>query len=475
MAKHDRILRRFPWILSTEATTLTRQVCAALAAPLEEADSLLFEIQRAHRIRVAEASVDILRLAASLNLEARHFADLLERHPGEPAALLDAMRRRVARVAALHLDGLGTPWAVVEAAAIMLDAEIVRLPETDRPLRTIDRDGYSHVADLSRQLDQPRPAGRIYLHENPLRRRSVAAADRRHLDVWFVSSQNVEPAPATITIEGLGDRTVLPTVFCPTTGESLQFHGLVPPGARLTIGAGDGARLDGRPIDDWITADVGARADYASWNAGSIVVERFGDPASPFDGDLTRLVSVPYRRVRPAPAVPPGSTEWRVTVAEGVWNRSTMDFAVFAFPKEPPGHCDEGPGFDGAVFDYEPSVRVAMSWSERIPCAFKLLIPGALPVETAGAAAPATPMAEPPPLEWRSTDLSPVAAFVDRCKPAGVRAYLDVAREEWILGAGVLQAAGAAAPTAPPEHTVLRVEGSDLFIPIDPSAPTPSP
>src|SRR5262245_35561821 len=126
MAKADRILDLMPsFFRAKESTKLFREVVAALAAPIEEADSLLFRIQRAHRLNVAERTEDIVRLAGALDLDAGHFEDLINDGALTYERRLDLMRERVRRIARVHLTGLGTPRAVLEAAAIFLNAEIV--------------------------------------------------------------------------------------------------------------------------------------------------------------------------------------------------------------------------------------------------------------------------------------------------------------------------------------------------------------
>ena len=96
MAKYNRILKLFPSIYDArDPSKLLRYVVQALAAPLEEADTLLFRIQRAHRINVAEEAIDIVRLAAALNLTPLHFEDLLEDESLTEPQRLDALRARV--------------------------------------------------------------------------------------------------------------------------------------------------------------------------------------------------------------------------------------------------------------------------------------------------------------------------------------------------------------------------------------------
>ncbi len=467
MPKSSRILRLFPSILAGERVSLLGSVVAALAAPLEEADTLLFRIQRAHRVKVAELAGDLIQLARALNLQEQHFADLLTAEELPYGATLGAVRRRIERVARLHLSGLGTPWAIVEAAAIMLDAELVRDTPNASGLRRLDAAGYSYVATADLGASRASRTTRIYLHENPLRPRTVPAADRYPLDEWLVSGENVEPAPARITIVGIGDRAVLPTVFSPSTGEGIRFYGVIPAGSRLTIDAEDGARLDGMPIDDWVSFDVGGRDDFARYDVDPYIVEHDG-PRDPYDARSTRLFTPPYRRVKPVPQVPPGPTEWRFGVAEGVYESSSADFCVYALPNEPRAIFDEGPGCDQAVFDFSPSASVSMLWHERMPCAFKLLVPKDIPARM-----PAQSEAAAKEQGSQAVDLEPVAAFVARCKAAGVRAFVDTARSQWVLGESVVRPADASSGTGiETTATILRLDGADLLIPIDPTSPT---
>ena len=480
MAKSSRILGLLPSIMATQPTSMLANVVAALAQPLEEADTLLFRIQRAHRIKVATQAEDVVLLANALNLQQQHFDDLLNAAGVTYDRTLAAMKRRIERVARLHLIGLGTPWAVVEAAAIMLDADLATRHPGESRLRRLDAAGYSYVAELDFGEDRLSRRGRIYLHENPLRPRSVAAADRYPLDAWLVAAGNVESAPSRIVIQGLGDRAVLPTVFCPATGEGITFYGVVPDGARLTIDAEDGARLDGRPVDGWVSYERGARSDFSRYGADTYVLEEDG-PRPPFDGDLSRLFTPPYRQVKQVPQIPPGTTEWCFGVAQGIWDHSDADYAVYYPPDEPRGAYDQDPGFDDSIFDFSPSATVSMTWRERMPCAFKLLVPGQLPgfvssAPAAGAPAPAEVAAPAPPAAAPAgtpTDLGRIAAFVARCKAAGVRAFVDVARAEWILGESVLRPADASSgPGVDVAAAVVRLEGDDLLVPIDPSSPT---
>src|SRR5688500_15973605 len=119
----------------------------ALAIPLEAADGDLYRIQQAHRLPVAPHARDILYLAGALDLDEVHFQDLLEPELDNELRLA-LLRKRVRQIAALHLDGLATPHAVMSAAAILLAGELAPDAAGEPLLRQLDTDGYSHRATV---------------------------------------------------------------------------------------------------------------------------------------------------------------------------------------------------------------------------------------------------------------------------------------------------------------------------------------
>src|SRR5215207_3920813 len=179
MAKVDRILEYFPsYYGSADRTKLLYEVSRMLAAPLEQADTLLFRIQRAHRLRVAEFTGDLVKLAAALNLTDFHFEDILTDDSLDYAQKLGLMRSRIERIAMVHLTGLGTPIAVMQAAAIFLNG-LITTDQTGRPLIThVDREGFSHKATIEFSHLPDKPREQIYLHENPVRRKKIDPAER---------------------------------------------------------------------------------------------------------------------------------------------------------------------------------------------------------------------------------------------------------------------------------------------------------
>jgi hypothetical protein len=459
MSRADRVLDVLPafW-RAGESGKLLGTVARALAGPIEESDTHLFRIQRAHRLLVAERPEDIIRLAAALNLDPFYFEDVLADQELDDHSRLELLRDRVQRIARLHLTGLGTPWAVLEAAAIFLNAQIV----ADRPgeplVKHVDSEGFVHRATVAAEPDPGSARTRIYLYESPLRRRKVDPVARWPLDSWAIDNQNVGPAPITFLVRGVGDRTVRPCLFSPDTAEGIVFDGIVPDGGTLLVDADGRARLDGHAVDDWLVLFRGGIADYTDLDATGYAADDGGGAPAPFDGDLAGLPEPPFRRRRSGPAAPVGRSAWSFTVAEAACDASSFDQAVYATERLPNGVFDADAGFDASVFDLPASAVAGMAWEERIPCAFKLVLPPASPAADGGQGPAAGP-------------LDRLARVLPRFKPAGVRAWVDAGRVAWTLGQSVVRGPDAIEGEGIDRHaTVLRGPQADAFVPNDQSA-----
>src|SRR5687767_2430418 len=447
MAKAERILELFPsYCGATDSTKLLHEVTRMLAAPLEEADTHLLRIQRAHRIRVAEHADDIVRLAGALNLTAFHFEDILSDETLDYEQKLKLMRERVRRIARLHLIGLGTPVAMLETAAIFLNATIVRENAEAPLIDHVDEDGFSHRATIEFSHLPDKPRDEILLYENPIRRKKVEPAERWQLNSWIVENVSPAPAPVRLLIEGVSDHTVMPSVFCPDTGEGILFNGFVPAGKQLVIDQFNGATLDDHPVDDWVIYFKGGIYDFAGVNNSNFV-----EPATrelpPLDASNEEdLVSAAFRQAIKTPAAPAGRSEWRFKVAEGVCDGTLYDFSAFAMPSEPVGIYDNDFNFDGCVFDFEAGAIVGLAWDERIPCSFKLVLPANTPANST----------------------SRIGSILPRFKPAGIRAFVDNARAAWVLGKSTIRDESAQDGEGISAHpAVLHAHGTEMLAPLD--------
>jgi hypothetical protein len=456
MAKADRILALFPSVYGArDRTKLLDAVVRALAGPLEEADTLLFRIQRAHRINVAEQIDDIVKLAAVLGLTPFHFEDIVQDTSLPIAIKLDALRARVKRIAQLHLVGLGTPWAVLQAAAIFLNASIVAEKTGDPLIKHEDGEGYSHKAVLQFDTVEAKPREPIYLHEGLMSRHKIDSVERYPLASWTITNDSIEPAPMRIVIQGIGERTVMPSVFSSDTQEGIVFNGVVPDSSTLVVDAVEGATLDGHPVDDWITYFRGGIADFSSYGATYSTGRESTE--SPFDGDLDALSAPPYQARRPVPKARIGSSAWYFTVARGVYDGCCWDFAVCDVPQIPIGSCDGDFNYDQCVYDFDPSGIAGMAWDERVTCAFKLMLPSRIPTASK---APSGGGAQ------SVNHVGRIGTILPRFKAAGVRAYVDTAPDAWILGQSLLRDAGAANGEGIEFHsTIVRNPAMELLVP----------
>lgn len=444
MAKAERILEFFPsYCGATDNTKLLHEVTRMLAAPAEEADTHLLRIQRAHRIKVAEHAQDITMLAGALNLTAFYFEDILNDKDLAYDQKLNLMRERVRRIARVHLTGLGTPVALLETAAILLNANIVR-ENPDAPLIThIDEDGFSHRATIEFSHLPDKPREQIFLYENPIRRKKVEPAERWQLNSWIVENVSPAPAPLRLLIEGVSDHTVMPSVFCPETGEGIVFNGFIPDGKQLVVDQFNGATLDNHPVDDWVIYFKGGIYDFNN----SDFVQPETRELQPLDATNEEdFISAAFHQNVKTPAAPAGRSEWRFKVTEGVCDGTLYDFSAFAMPTEPVGIYDNDFNFDACVFDYDGGAIVGLAWDERIPCSFKLALPANVP----------------------ANQVSRIGSILPRFKPAGIRAFVDNSKPAWILGKSTIRDESATDGEGVSVHAaMLRTHGTEMLAPLD--------
>ena len=469
MAKFERILNFFPGFYeATDQTKLLREVVRLLSQPLEDTDTELFRIQRAHRLKVAEHADDIIHLAGTLNLNAFHFEDILNNNTIDYSQKLDLMRERVQRIARVHLNGLGTPWAVMESAAIFLNANIIPESSGDPLIKHIDKGSSSHKAIIEFTHLPGKPSDRIYLHENPSHRRKVEPEEKWPINFWSVENANAESSATKFVIRGIGDRTVLPGIFCPESQEGIVFNGIVPDGKTLVIDENNGAMLDSQPVDEWLIYFKGGIFDFNKSNASTFADEHVVS-TNPFDGDFDKIISRPFKKKAPVPRVRAGRSKWYFKVEEGVFDGSDFDYSVCATNHKPIGVFDEDSEFDKCVFDFPASGVAGMAWNEKIACCFKLLLPNHVPPHHENST----------DLEDNTTDdnvnsgqsanyISRVGNILPRFKAAGIKAFVDKAKDTWILGESVLRNSTAKEGEGVEFHaTLLQNQNADIFVPLD--------
>ncbi len=463
MARADAVLEVFPSFFGASVPSkLLAGLVGALAEPVDEADAQVFRIQRAHRLLVAPHATDIVRLAGALDLSEFHFEDLMGNRALDYDLLLQMMRARVQRVARLHLDGLGTPWSVIEAAAIFLNATVVPDAGGEPLIKHIDEDGFSHRATLEFSHASGSPRERIVLHENPFRRNKVEPVERWPGDSWTVESTSVDVSPVRIAIQGVSDRTIFPTVYCPQLQVGIVFNGIVPDGQTLVIDQDAGTYLGDRAVDHWLLTYEGAMFDHVMQDAATFAVEdAFAAP--PYVG-LPDQVDPGYRRRPALPRPQIGRSEWGFSVSQGIYDDRNFELTVFDPPEAPVGHYDGDFAFDGCVYDVPASAVVGMAWDERIPCSFMLLLPEHIPALGDAVA----DRSGDQPVNYAGR----VGTVLPRFRAAGIRAFVDTAQETWILGQGVIRGSDATSGEGVEFHTLdLHSEAGENIVPFD-SAPT---
>ncbi len=443
MGKADRILDFFPAFYRTvDRAKLLATVVGRLALPLDECDAHLFRIQRAHRLKVAEHVVDIMRLASIMNLTSFHFEDIVDDQSLSYEDKLTLMRDRVQRIAKLHLQGLGTPWAILEATAIFLRGTIVRQDDRSPLIFHVDDDRYSHKAILEFANLPEKPRAQVFLHENPIQRKKEVPAERWQRNSWQVQNNGTSAVGGRFVVTGVDDHTVMPSVYCQQTEEGLLFYGLVPGGQTLVIDPATGATLDNEPVDEWLISFKGAMGDSSKYHTSSYALDRVS-PREPFGGDMQRSAAHLFQRKTTSATVPVGQTEWRYKVADGVYDGSMADFCAYETENAPIGVYDQDFSYGGSVYEYAGAGIVGMSWDERTGCAFKVVLPNHLPYGKGSDPKKDKTDAKPQDPASAANHASRIANILPRFKPAGVRAYVDVAKGGWVLGESVIRNSGA--------------------------------
>lgn len=441
MSKRERILSFFPYFYRAgEPSKLLHEVVRCLARPLEEADTHLFRIQRAHRLKVAEHAEDIMRLAAALNLTPFYFEDILTNTELDYDQKLVLMRYRVQQISRIHLNGLGTPWAIMQSAAVFINADIVAAKRGDPLIRPIDPKSFSHKAVVEFKHLSEKHREHIYLHENPLTRKTKPIDAVWPPSVWSIDNQSMQgETSAKLVINGAGDRTVLPQIYCPQTKEGILFNGIVRDGSTLVIDEAGGAILDGWPVDDWIIYYHGGVHDTAQFDMDNSVVEEDSDSGR-CDGDMEAIATRPYRHRKTALRVPGGRSNWHFNVAEGNYDGGDFDFAVFALPHQSIGVFDGDSGFDDSVFEYDPSASLGIAWDERLACAFKLLLPSKVPAQSPDKHQDDQKPRSANGVSGNSNNyVARIGSIISRFRSAGVRAFVDKAQDAWVVGASIIR------------------------------------
>ncbi len=376
----SKILSRFPaFMLAPSPDKALASIATALGTDMDEGERLATNIQRAHRLEVADEARDVLALGALLTLHPADFFILSALYTGGAVATyddyVDALRSGVQRAVAILMDGCGTIRALLEGSAILLDAT--------------DNGEIEHLDDFVHRLPVRHHAGEgpIYLVENPLLDKDGGDVLRRCREFLRVTRGGFFDGTVTVQVTGVGNRTVHPRVINATGHEGVGFNGVVPDGSVLVFTTEGTVLLDGVDVTAQAYHFHNALFDYSD----------FGEDFDVFEPPVTMHLAL-------------GDSDWRFSVEEGHFDVGTFDGCVFAMPADTSGQ--------------DPSGKLKLSWEENEPFAATVLIPAEL--ETLQ-----------PLLDGDLPSL--VRAGLERFRTAGIRLDVRYFDQGWILDHSVLE------------------------------------
>ncbi len=390
----------------------------------------------------ADATPAVARLAAAVLALDRYDARLAQ------------VRQLSRSIIAEHRSGNGTIGAILGAAAAYLGLELRSLAHAV--------DGYWHLARCHDRLliDQPQPpvgdaapslrtltpmVDLLALEENPFTPTTLDPEPRHHGDLVTIARTGFDPVPVAVTVEGIGDSTVLPMVVQVDQGHGLVFTGSVGDGAQLVFTAAGRATLDGVEVGHrCFTFQGGVFADADATHAKDFCFAD-ADPAGSVDAPIATFVTTapladgfdpaavfPHAGGELAPAVlAVGESRFRIFVREA-------SFGTFASPMVGPlpEPSPAVPITDAGLFDAslfadaalaDPVLALGFAWQEREPFACRLWIPGRFRRLDQPAA-----LAVPERLRL----------LLDRHRAAGISLSIAYADDRWTLGDGVLRDLG---------------------------------
>ena len=351
---------------------------------------------------------------------------------------VEAVRRRVARIARNHHTGNGTVMALLEGAANALDLRLGRVEHSE--------DRFLHAAEVRDLLPLRRADGTqlplqsevLGLEENPLHRAETDRLPRAHAERFEVIRRGFERRRLQVRFHGWRNRTVAPRLTNMDEGRGIGYAGPPLRNGQTLVFAEDGrVRLDGDDVTSLSYAWRGACfADEDKAHPHDFVFAGGDhDRAAEFavatpDGVLDSGFAYPHAGdPLPMPGVGIGVTRLAVFVQTAHFSHepeaSPPADVVLAIPRPAIGF------FDGSVFAAEPterygtSMELSLSWLEREAYVVRVWLPVRFRhLDGAdGASVPAR-----------------VVRALDRVKAAGIDVRAQYIGEEWILGESVLGA-----------------------------------
>ena len=356
-------------------------------------------------------------------------------------AQVEASRERVRRICAQHARGNATVMAMLEATAIAIDADIVRVEHSE--------DRFWHAAEVAERvlLDRevvdgdivrtesvPAATEVIGLEENPLKLFETPWTARQHAHLFHEIRRGFETRPLEVRIRGLNGRTIGPRLTHRDQCRGVGFAGTVPDGQVLSFGTDGRVTLDGTDVTEFAYAWEGAC---------------FADAGAPSERD-TRFDEAPFALATPFDALDPnfgfphaGESLPPLEIEVGV-NRFGFYVQEAHHSSDPPdeplrrvaprpyvgffdgsGFANEGSTFliDGDASPDDARADVQLSWFGHEAYAMRVWVPERFqhfePAEGSS---------------WSAR----LARFLGRFKAAGIDLRVAFISDEWVLGEGVI-------------------------------------
>jgi len=445
MPTADLVLSRFPRHLDADVPgKLIGDVVSGLATGQDAAIGQVGRVRRSHRVGELDQVIDLLHLAGLHGFDASMLDALLRRvREIDPPIPYDRWLRIAARMLTDAIvdqrEESGTVAGVLGAAAAYLGLDLVELDH--------DPGGYWYLARCVDRLlpgdDPGQPAEQLLaLEENPQHVADVGPTPRHHGDRFAVLRQGFDPAPATVVVRGIEDRTLRPIVVNVDDGFGVATTLAVGNGATLRFERDgrvelDGASVAGRSFTfrgavyadeardherDFVFDDATSSATSSATSPATFVVTQ--PPADAFDDHPTFPHADP---LLPAVVLGRGETRFAVFVGAGVFGSEADDGAHTPVQAAP--HPIAGI-FDDTVFEPEPapdgapSFEIGLEWDEREAYAARVWLPRTTAdLDRDGEA----PMREV------------LRGLLDRHRAAGVHLYVEYTDPRWTLGTGIVR------------------------------------
>lgn len=353
MTALDRLLDLLPPPWTQHPASVVADVLGVGALELEAGQEDVDRLRRSHGFDTAYRLGDLIELVALLGITPLPWEDDLDLLRPRARALIDARlggavgKREIGHFAADYLarGAAAVDVVVVRGMPSLRSWEDAYPPGTFSP-------GHDGVED-----EDERP---LHFVEWPRRtRRSGQLGTVPYLHRWTERNGGIMTARPRLEIVGLpGDVTAVPIVANLTTGALVGWQGVVSAGRRLVIGSDDAGGAVA-VLDD----EVSGRREVSErlFSVSSLTP---GVPFTPDDVDAEpRLFELVI-----------GDNEMRYLNA-GLYDVDGIDHVGFALAPDElrEGSFDETT-FDHALFPAGPVAAVAMSWTERVPATFRIVV-----------------------------------------------------------------------------------------------------